>query len=74
MLVFVRTRELINASWDEFDFSKSEWVIPAERMKMGKVRVLPLSRQVTEVLRSQAMPMAEEVILVWLKYIDEVLE
>lgn len=36
MLTFVRTSELINARWDEIDFERKQWVIPAERMKMGK--------------------------------------
>ncbi len=33
-LVFVRPGELRCAAWDEFDFSKAEWRIPAERMKI----------------------------------------
>jgi len=34
MLTFVRTSELINATWDEFDFEAKQWNIPAARMKM----------------------------------------
>ncbi|MFY9288794.1 MAG: integrase arm-type DNA-binding domain-containing protein, partial [Alphaproteobacteria bacterium] len=33
-LVFVRPGELRQAEWKEIDFEKSEWNIPAERMKM----------------------------------------
>lgn len=51
MLTFVRTNELINARWDEFDFDHNQWLIPPERMKMRKVHVVPLSRQVVAILR-----------------------
>jgi integrase len=50
MLTFVRTNELINAIWDEFDFEKKIWVIPAERMKMRRPHIVPLSRQVIAIL------------------------
>lgn len=53
MLTFVRTSELIEAKWSEIDFDKQEWVIPAERMKMGKAHVVPLSRQVISLLKEQ---------------------
>lgn len=50
LLTFVRTSELIHATWDEFDLTKSVWVIPAERMKMRKTHIVPLSRQVMDIL------------------------
>jgi len=53
MLTFVRTSELINARWEEIDFEAEEWVIPAERMKMGKEHIVPLSRQAIEILENQ---------------------
>ncbi|MGH1375237.1 MAG: tyrosine-type recombinase/integrase [Alphaproteobacteria bacterium] len=53
MLTFVRTSELINASWDEIDFERKEWVIPADRMKMGKEHIVPLSNQVIAILKDQ---------------------
>lgn len=49
-LVFVRPGELRQAKWDEFDFEKSLWTIPSERMKMRKPHVVPLSRQVLQLL------------------------
>lgn len=49
-LTFVRTGELREATWDEFDVEKAEWRIPAERMKMKAPHVVPLSRQSIEVL------------------------
>ena len=53
MLTFVRTNELINATWNEFDLEKGEWEIPAERMKMRTAHLVPLSRQAIEILKEQ---------------------
>lgn len=53
MLTFVRTSELIGAKWEEFDFESKEWHIPAERMKMRKPHIVPLSRQVIDILQEQ---------------------
>jgi integrase len=50
MLTFVRPGELRFAWWDEFDFDKKIWVIPADRMKMDNEHKIPLSDQVIEVL------------------------
>ena len=50
MLTFVRTRELIDATWDEFDFDKAVWSIPAHRMKMREPHVVPLAKQTVEIL------------------------
>lgn len=52
VLTFVRTGELIGARWEEIDFDKAEWRIPAERMKMREAHVVPLSTQSIEVLRA----------------------
>jgi len=48
MLTFVRKRELVEATWDEIDLERCEWTIPAERMKMGRAHIVPLSRQAVE--------------------------
>ncbi len=50
-LTFVRTGELIGAQWEEFDLDSAVWIIPAERMKMKAVHVVPLSRQAVEILQ-----------------------
>jgi len=42
---FVRSVELRCARWDELKFDKGEWHIPASRMKMGRLHVVPLSGQ-----------------------------
>jgi integrase len=51
LLTFVRTSELRGAAWSEIDLDKSEWRIPAERMKMRETHIVPLSRQAIEVLK-----------------------
>ncbi len=50
-LTFVRTTELRAAVWTEVDFDKSEWRIPAQRMKMKEEHIVPLSSQAIAVLR-----------------------
>lgn len=55
MLTFVRTSELIGARWAEFDLDQRQWNIPAERMKMKKPHIVPLSRQVMSLLKEQWM-------------------
>ncbi len=51
LLTFVRTQELRGAQWPEIDWDKAEWRIPAERMKMRELHIVPLSRQAVTVLR-----------------------
>jgi integrase len=51
LLTFVRTGELRAAEWSEIDFDKAEWRIPAERMKMRELHIVPLSRQAIGILR-----------------------
>lgn len=53
MLTFVRTNELINAKWEEINFDRKEWIIPASRMKMGKSHIVPLADQAIEILQAQ---------------------
>jgi len=50
VLTFVRTGELRGAHWDEFNFDQREWRIPAERMKMRSLHIVPLSLQALAVL------------------------
>ena len=58
MLTFIRTSELIEAEWTEIDLDKGVWIIPWQRMKMGKKKINPdmtnhrinLSRQAIELL------------------------
>jgi len=50
ILTFVRPGELRGALWSEIDFKKAEWRIGAERMKMGKEHIVPLSKQAIAIL------------------------
>jgi integrase len=51
MLTFVRTSELINARWEEFDLEDKTWIIPAARMKMRRDHLVPLSDQAVAILQ-----------------------
>lgn len=46
----LRATELLGARWEEFDFEKNVWIVPADRMKMKIPHVVPLSRQALAVL------------------------
>ena len=50
VLTFVRSAEIRGAKWEEFDFTKNQWKIPAERMKMKTPHIVPLSEQSIEIL------------------------
>jgi integrase len=49
---FVRTTELVEAPWDEFDLDGARWTIPPERMKKPSPHIVPLAWQVVRDLRS----------------------
>jgi len=49
-LTFVRPGELRNAEWKEIDFKEKLWKIPAEKMKMKREHLVPLSKQALQVL------------------------
>lgn len=49
-LVFVRPGELRAAEWSEFNFEDQEWRIPAARMKMKQIHIVPLSKQAVTIL------------------------
>lgn len=51
-LTFLRTSELIQARWGEFDFEAAQWRIPKGRMKMDSPHIVPLSTQALAVLRA----------------------
>jgi len=50
-LTFVRPGELRHAEWSEIDLVKKEWKIPAEKMKMRRPHIVPLSKQAIEILK-----------------------
>jgi len=50
MITGLRTIELRTTEWADIDFDKSIWQIPAERMKMRRPHIVPISRQARELL------------------------
>ncbi len=50
-LLFVRPGELRQAEWKEINWIKKEWSIPAEKMKMKRDHVVPLSDRALATLR-----------------------
>jgi integrase len=50
-LVFVRPGELRAAEWSEIDLGERLWTIPAEKMKMRRPHLVPLSHQAIEILK-----------------------
>ena len=50
LLFFVRPGELRKARWEQFDFERAQWRIPARCMKARVQHLVPLSRQALELL------------------------
>lgn len=48
--LFVRPGELRAAEWQEFDLTAKLWRIPAQRMKMRREHLVPLSKQALKLL------------------------
>lgn len=51
ILTASRTGEVLNARWDEIDFDKRMWRIPAKRMKMKTPHQVPLSNRCIGILK-----------------------
>ena len=49
--IFVRPGELRHGEWEEIDWDKATWTIPAGKMKARRTHVVPLSRQVLELFK-----------------------
>jgi integrase len=61
-----RSGEMRGARWSEIDLAAKLWTIPKERMKAGKVHVVPLSaRAVTILERMRALRRGEDQALVF---------
>ncbi|MEE9425122.1 MAG: integrase arm-type DNA-binding domain-containing protein [Methylococcales bacterium] len=50
-LFFVRPGELRHAEWSDIDLEAGEWIIPAEKMKMKRIHIIPLSTQAVAILK-----------------------
>jgi len=53
LLTLTRKGEARRARWDEFDLDKAEWALPEAHSKTDTPLVVPLPRQVLELLRAQ---------------------
>jgi len=51
ILTATRSGEIRLARWDELDLAAGLWTIPAARMKMGRVHIVPLSAEAIDVFR-----------------------
>ena len=49
--IFVRVGELCSAHIDDFDLSEKIWRIPAGKMKMSRIHLVPLSNQAMEIIK-----------------------
>lgn len=52
IMTFVRSSEIRCAKWDEINWEKAEWRIPAERMKMKEQHIVPLAKQSITLLQA----------------------
>jgi integrase len=50
ILTATRTSETLCATWDEIDWKRDLWIVPAERMKAGKDHRVPLGPRSRELL------------------------
>ncbi|MHB1221272.1 MAG: tyrosine-type recombinase/integrase [Gammaproteobacteria bacterium] len=85
-LVFVRPNELRRAEWSEINLETALWTIPANKMKMKKPHLIPLSNQVVTIFqelkqftghkqfcfpgRDSKRPISETTLLVALRRMD----
>ncbi len=51
MYTLCRSQEVCFVEWKEIDFEKEIWTIPAEKMKMDKEHIVPLSEQAIAILK-----------------------
>lgn len=52
ILTATRSNEVRGARWDEIDFKRATWTIPADRMKAKREHTIPLASQVVAFLES----------------------
>ena len=50
--LWVRTSELIEAEWPEFNLDSARWEIPPERMEKKRPHIVPLPKQAVAILRA----------------------
>lgn len=55
VLTFTRKAELSHAKWEEVNFKDEVWIVPAERAKMKREHIVPLSRQALAIFEELRM-------------------
>ncbi len=55
LLTFQRPGEIRQAQWSEIDLKAKEWRINADKMKMRRAHIVPLSNQAIEILKAQRL-------------------
>lgn len=50
LLTITRPIEAVSALWEEIDFNQKIWTIPADKMKMRRDHIIPLSKQTIKIL------------------------
>jgi integrase len=48
---FLRTNEIRYSKWNEIDFENKLWIISADRMKMKRSHIIPMSKAVIKILK-----------------------
>jgi integrase len=59
ILTATRTNETLGMAFDEVDFAKAVWTVPADRMKTGELHEIPLSEATIDILRAQGAQRGE---------------
>jgi integrase len=52
ILTAARRGEVLGARWDEFDFERAVWTVPAHRMKGGREHRIPLSGRALAIVKA----------------------
>ena len=64
ILTAARTGEVLGARWNEIDFEKFVWTVPAKRMKAGREHRVPLSLSCMSVLEKIESSVSDSLIFV----------
>ncbi len=60
ILTAARTSEVLEARWGEFDLVENTWIVPADRMKVGREHRVPLSARAVEILEKMKASRTEK--------------
>ena len=62
ILTAARSGEVRGARWCEIDMTAAVWTVPAERMKAGKLHLVPLSQPALTILKRMAEVASDELV------------